>query len=163
MTLYDIDAAILACVDPDTGEIIDQDALTDLQMEREKKIEGVACWVKDLRVEAEAIAAEIRNLSARKKAAENKMESLKGWLAFALEGEVFKTGKVRVSYTHSTRLNVTDADAAVEWIQKYSDDPEELLKYTTPEIRKDAVKAEIKSGAEIPGVEIEQTESVVIK
>ena len=37
MTLYEIDDAILACVDPETGEIINPEALTALQMERGKK------------------------------------------------------------------------------------------------------------------------------
>jgi hypothetical protein len=59
MTLYEIDDAILACVDPETGEIINPEALTALQMEREKKLENVALWVKDLKAEAEAIGNEI--------------------------------------------------------------------------------------------------------
>ena len=163
MTLYEIDAAILACTDQETGEIIDAEALTALQMERDKKIEGVALWVKDLRAEAEAIAAEVKNLTARKKAAENKAERLKVWLGEALEGEVFKTGKVRISYTHNSRLNVIDEQSVVDYIQTHYTEPEEYLRFQLPEIRKDAVKAAIKEGAEIPGASIEATESVVIK
>ena len=163
MTLYEIDSAILACVDQETGEIIDPEALDALQMERDKKLENVACWVKDLRAEAEALKNEIAVLSARKKSAENKAERLKAWLGEALEGEIFKTSKVRVSYTHSTKLTVTDEQSVVDFIQSHYQDPEEFLKYTQPEIRKDAVKAEIKMGVQIPGVCVEQTESVVIK
>ena len=163
MTLYEIEDAILQCVDQETGEIIDQAKLDALQMEREKKIENVALWIKDLRAEADAIANEVKNLTARKKAAENKAEQLKAWLAEALAGEIFKTSKVRVSYTHSTRLNVTDEQSVVDFIQSHYQDPEEFLKYTQPEIRKDAVKAEIKMGVQIPGACVEQTESVVIK
>lgn len=163
MTLYEIEDAILQCVDQETGEIVDPDALTALQMEREKKIENVALWIKDLRAEAEAIGNEVKALTARKKAAENKAESLKAWLAEALAGEIFKTSKVRVSYTHSTRLNVIDEQSVVDFIQSHYQDPEEFLKYTQPEIRKDAVKAEIKMGVQIPGACVEQTESVVIK
>ena len=163
MTLYEIDAAILSCTDQETGEIIDAEALTALQMEREKKLEGVACWVKDLKAEAEAIASEIKALTARKKAAENKAERLKAWLAEVLEGEVFKTSKVRISYTHNSRLNVIDEQSVIDYIQTHYQDPEELLKFQQPEIRKDAVKAEIKNGVEIPGAFLEVTESVVIK
>ena len=36
MTLYEIDNAILSCTDQETGEIIDQEALDALQMERKK-------------------------------------------------------------------------------------------------------------------------------
>jgi putative IMPACT (imprinted ancient) family translation regulator len=163
MTLYEIDNAILACVDQETGEIIDPEALDALQMERGKKLENVALWVKDLKAEAEAIGNEIKNLTARKKTAEAKAERLKAWLGEALEGEVFKTSKVRVSYTHSTRLNVIDEQSVVNWIETNFTEPEELLRYQLPEIRKDAVKAAIKDGAEIPGACLEATESVVIK
>lgn len=163
MTLYEIEDAILNCVDQETGEIIDAEALTALQMERGKKLENVAMWVKDLKAEAEAIGNEVKALTARKKAAENKAERLKAWLADALDGEVFKTSRVRVSYTHSTRLNVIDEQSVVNWIETHYQEPEELLRYQLPEIRKDAVKTVIKDGTEIPGACIEATESVVIK
>ena len=163
MTLYEIDSAILSCTDPETGEIIDPEALDALQMERDRKIEGVALWVKDLKAEAEAIGNEVKALTTRKKAAENKAERLKAWLGEALEGEIFKSAKVRVSYTHNTRLNVIDEQSVVKYIESHYTEPEELLRYQLPEIRKDAVKAAIKEGAEIPGACIEATESVVIK
>lgn len=164
MTLYEIDSAILACVDPETGEIIDPEALDALQMEREKKLEGVALWVKDLKAEAEAIGNEVKALTARKKAAENKAERLKAWLSEALEGEILKTSKVRVSYTHNSRLTVIDEQSVVNYIQTHYQEPEQFLKFSLPEIRKDAVKAEIsKNGAEIPGCCVEPTESIVIK
>lgn len=163
MTLYEIDNAILSCVDMDTGEIIDGEMLTALQMERDKKIENVACWVKDLRAEADALKTEIAALTARKKTAENKVEKLKTWLAEALGGEIFSTSKVKISYTHSSKLNVIDEQSVVNYIQTHCQEPETFLKFTLPEIRKDAVKAAIKNGAEIPGACIEATENVVIK
>jgi hypothetical protein len=163
MTLYEIEDAILQCVDQETGEVIDPEALDALQMEREKKIENVALWIKDLRAEAEAIANEVKALTARKKAAENKAEQLKAWLLDALGGEIFKTSRVRVSYTHNTRLNVIDEQSVVNYIETNYLEPEVYLRYQLPEIRKDAVKAAIKDGAEIPGACLEATESVVIK
>ena len=46
MTLYEIDAAILAAIangtDPETGEINNLDELMGLQMERDQKIENIA-------------------------------------------------------------------------------------------------------------------------
>ena len=77
MKLYDIDEKILACVDQETGEIIDEEALAGLQLEKDRKIEGIACWVKDLTAEAKALKEEADNLKKRQKAAENKAESLK--------------------------------------------------------------------------------------
>lgn len=48
MTLYEIDQAIMECVDLETGEIIDVEILSELQMERETKLESVALWIKKL-------------------------------------------------------------------------------------------------------------------
>ena len=42
MKLYEIDEAILNCIDTETGEIIDADQLDKLTMERDTKIENVA-------------------------------------------------------------------------------------------------------------------------
>ena len=84
--LYEIDNEILACVDADTGEILDTEKLDALQMEREKKLEGVALWIKDLKAEADAVKAEADKLNARKKSLDNKIESIKTWLTVALDG-----------------------------------------------------------------------------
>ena len=161
--LYDIDQEILDCVDLETGEILDSEKLDALQMEREAKLEGVALWVKDLKAEADAVKAEADKLNARKKALDNKIDGLKNWLLFALGGEKLKTARCNVYQTHNTKLNVIDEQSVVNWIQTNYHEPEQFLKFTLPEIRKDAVKAEIKAGKEIPGAALEETESIVIK
>ena len=161
--IYEIDQDILSCVDLETGEILDTEKLDALQMEREAKLEGVALWIKDLRAEADAVKAEADKLNARKKALDSKVEGLKAWLAGALNGEKLKTARCNVYQTHSTRLNVIDEQSVVNWVQTHCREPEQYLKFTLPEIRKDALKAAIKVGAEIPGACLEATESVVIK
>ena len=161
--LYEIDQEILDCVDMETGEILDAEKLDALQIERERKLEGVALWVKDLNAEAAAVKEEADKLTARKKSLDNKIAGLKQWLLYALEGEKLKTARCSVYQTHSTRLNLIDEQSVVNWIQTNCDEPEQFLKFSLPEIRKDAVKAELKAGAEIPGAALEMTESVVIK
>ena len=64
MKLYEIDAAIMECIDLETGEIVDADRLTALQMEREQKLENVALWIKDLDAEAKALKAEEQSFSS---------------------------------------------------------------------------------------------------
>ena len=108
MKLYEIDNAILDCIDMETGEIIDIDKLNELELERETKIENVACWIKDLKVEAEAIKTEKQALAERQRVAENKAESLKKWLAYALQGEKFKTPKCAISFRKTESVEVTD-------------------------------------------------------
>ena len=41
MNLYEIDREILACIDYETGEILDSQRLEMLEMEKEKKIENI--------------------------------------------------------------------------------------------------------------------------
>jgi len=160
--LYDIDQEILDCVDMETGEILDPEKLDALQMERGAKLEGVALWIKDLNVEAEAVKAEADKLTNRKKSLDNKVAQLKQWLLYALNGEKLKTARCSVYQTHSTRLAVADEAGLVKFLQTL-EQPERFIKVREPELRKDEIKKALKDGYVIPGVEIETTESVVIR
>ena len=57
-TLYEIDTAIYSCIDQESGEVIDTAQLDSLLMERSKKLEGVALWIKNLESDAKAIKEE---------------------------------------------------------------------------------------------------------
>lgn len=82
--LYEINEQILNCVDMETGEIIDADKLQDLQLAFDEKVEGIACWIKNLLSDASAIKAEKDALAEREKACKNKAESLKNYLSSVL-------------------------------------------------------------------------------
>ena len=58
LSLYHIDQALEALIDPETGELLDYDAFEQLQMDREHKIENMVCWSKSLDAEAKAIRDE---------------------------------------------------------------------------------------------------------
>ena len=160
--LYDIDQAILDCVDMETGEILDGEKLTALQMEREKKLEGVALWVKDLKAEAEAVKAEADKLNARKKALDNKIDGLKQWLLYALNGEKLKTARCNVYQTHSQKVVIDDEKALIDMFMS-SPSGEKFLRMKDPEIDKNALKDSMKQGYEYEFAHLEETESVVIK
>ena len=159
MTIYEINEEILNCIDLETGEIIDIDRLNDLQLERDAKIENVACWIKELKAEAEAIKAEKLVLAERQKVAENKAESLKKWLAYALQGEKFKTAKCSVSFRKTESVEVTD-----EGLNNLMKEHDELLTYKAPEPNKTAIKNAIKNdGLSVQGVRLECNTSTIIK
>ena len=160
--LYEIDQAILDCVDAETGEILDGEKLTALQMEREEKLEGVALWVKDLAAEAEAVKAEADKLTARKRALDNKIAAIKMWLLVALDGGKLKTARCNVYPTHSQKLAVEDEAELVKFLETL-DEPERFLRFREPELRKDEIKKALKADFMIPGASLEETESVVIK
>ena len=159
MKLYEIDNAILECIDMETGEIIDIDKLNELELERESKIEGVACWIKDLKAEAEALKNEKMALAERQRVAENKAESLKKWLAYALQGEKFKTSKCAISFRKTEAVEVTDE--GLENLMKCGKD--ELLTYKSPEPNKKAIKDALKDGLNVAGVHLVQNTSTIIK
>ena len=160
--LYDIDAAILACVDQETGEIFDPEQLDALQMERAQKLEGVALWIKDLKAEAEAVKAEADKLNARKKAIDNKVESLKTWLLYALGGEKLKTARCNVYQTHSQKVVIDDEKAMIDMLMS-SPFGEKFLRMKEPEIDKNALKDSLKQGYEYEFAHLEETESLVIR
>ena len=158
MTIYEINEQILNCIDPETGEIIDIDKLNELELERDAKIENVACWIKELKAEAEAIKAEKLALAERQKVAENKAESLKKWLAYALQGEKFKTAKCSVSFRKTESVEVTD-----EGLSNLMKEHDELLTYKAPEPNKTAIKQALKDGLSVEGVQLIQNTSTIIK
>ena len=155
MNLYELSIAIDELVDEETGEIIDIDKLNALEMERDTKISNIACWIKDLKAEAEAIKAEEQNLNHRRKVCENKMESLKTYLATFLNGEKFKDSRCSISYRRSEKVTFAD-DFMVDSL------PDEMKKITV-EPRKTEIKDFLKNGGTIEGVRIEENTSMTIK
>lgn len=153
MKLYEIDNAIMDCVDMETGEIIDIERLSSLQMERDQKIEGIGCWIKNLLADAKALKEEKDNLAARQKAAENKAASLKAYLSSYLNGEKFKTAKVAISYRKSDSVDI--AEGAVI--------PKEYLKYSEPTPDKIGLKAALKSGEKFHGISLVTSNNIQIK
>lgn len=163
MTLYEIDKNIenlVNAVDPDTGEItVDNDALDALLMERDAKIENIACYIKNLVAEAKAIKEEETALSARRKTTEKKAERLKDYLTYALQGEKFQTAKCAVSFRKSSAVEVDDC--FIEWAQTSGN--EELLRYKDPEVNKTAVKERLTGGEELEFARLVQNTSISIK
>ena len=158
MTIYEIDQAIMECVDLETGEIIDTEQLDKLQMERDTKLENVACWIKELKAEAEAIKAEKQILANRQKVAENKAESLKKYLAYALDGKKFSTAKCAVSFRNTESVEITP-----EGLEALMKEHDELLTYKAPEPNKTAIKQALKDGLNVAGVQLVQNVSTIIK
>lgn len=161
MKLYEIDRAILECIDTDTGEITDIERLAELNLEREQKLEGVALYVKNLLAEADGIKAEVDALNKRMKSKRAEAERLKNYLTFALNGQAFETAKVDMRFIKSQSVEITDQLDAVHWLQKH--DFEECLRYKMPEVEKAAVKKLLQEGKTIPGVVLQDNNNLQMK
>ena len=153
-SLYEIDFEIMNCIDFETGEVVDVEKLTELQMEREHKIESVALWVKNLRAEAAAYKDEKDAFAEREKKAKNKADSLKMWLTDALNGEKLTTNRVAVSFRKSKAVEVLD-DSKI---------PENYMVETvTIAPDKKGIKEAIEHGLKVPGCELVERNNIQIK
>lgn len=155
MKLYEIDNAILECVDYETGEILDSEKLLNLQLERSKKIEGIACYYKNLKAEITALADEEEKLKERKKVKQNIVQNLQNYLTAQLAGEKFETSKVTISWRKSKSVNVLDIDKVP-------------IRYQKTKIERTADKDQIKkdiqeTGISVSGVELLENNNIQIK
>ena len=153
MNLYDIDNAILSCVDMETGEIIDAEKLDELKMEKERKIRNIACWVKELNAEAEALKKQKDAFAAREKAAKNKAEGLMSYLGAYLDGKPVKDTEYQISFTPSQATEITD---------------EEVIPpaYRIPQpdkLDKAGILTALKGGTVIPGAQLIERKNIQIK
>jgi len=153
MNLYEIDSAILDCMDIETGEIFDVDRFEELNLERTVKIENICLWIKNLKAEIEALKAEKDAFAKRQKSAENKMESLKKYISGYLEGTAYESAKVKVSFRKSEVLDIMEGAII----------PNEYLKFKEPDVDKVELKKALKAGVQIPGVSIIENQNIQIK
>ena len=160
MNIFEFDKviqdAIERAIDPETGEVVSEDALEgleQLEMDRDTKIENSVMYIKDCNARADAIKQEIKVLQARAKAFENKAEATKNYLQSALAGEKFESAKCKISYRKSESVSI-DPDALI---------PSEFIKIKAPEYDKTALKKAIKEGTVIDGVTIVEKQNIQIK
>lgn len=152
MNLYEIDREILACIDYETGEILDEGRLNSLEIEREKKIENVALWIKNLESEAAALKKEKDALTQIEKSTKNRIESLKKYLENALQGQKFQTTKCAISFRTSTTLGMSEKAEIPEEFRKYSFD-----------LDKTKMKEALKNGANYKGFWLQKNQKIQIK
>lgn len=161
MTIYEVDQRILDLVDPETGEVLDTEAFLALNMERKKKLEGMALWYKETNALAKEIKDEISVLTQRKQAAERKAESIKRRLDDLLNGEKFETARCSITFRKTSYVDISDEAVLASWAMENGHN--DVLTYTPPKISKAEVKALIKSGVEVPQAQIVETLSMGVK
>ncbi len=152
--LYEINAEIAACIDPETGEIIDVERLMGLQMDFNTKIGNIARWIKNLRSDAEAYKKEKEAFADREKKARTKEESLKNLLKDTLQGGSFKDNQVEITFRKSTQVQVEDENQI----------PQQFLRVKVErEPDKTKIAAALKAGEEVSGCTLVQNKTIQIK
>lgn len=171
MTLYEINERLdevlsRLTVDSETGEVSDEqiDLMAEidaLEMEKREIIEYLAKKVLNLRSDEAALKAEEERLKKRRQSMEAAEKSIMNVLARECNGQKTDLGVATVRFTPSQGTVVTDEAATIQWL--YANHHEDCLTLAVPKVNKDAVKRLLKSGAKIPGAELENRMNCSLK
>ena len=157
MTLFEIDKALADFefeIDEETGEILNAADLDELNLAREQKIENIGLYIKNLEAEKEAVKHEKDNFTDREKKLGKKIEGLKGYLTYALNGKKFSTARVAVSFRKSESVLIKNENLI----------PDEYCEFTTTrKPNKKTIKDALKEGKELMGVELLEKNNIQIK
>ena len=155
-------------VDPETGEITDntdaEKRLEELQIERDQKIEGIACYIKDLRGDIAKLKAEEMALAKRRKEKENKAESISRFLLRCMSNMDMKkveTARAVVQVRPSQAVEITDEFLLSVFAAETQNNA--LFRSKAPEPNKEEIKRMLKAGKDVPGAKLVIRESVNIK
>lgn len=156
----DIENLLNSVTDPETGEVVDPDALEGLLMEREQKLENVVLYAKDIHAEWVAVSHEIMALQQRADRLENTEKSLKVYLAGALRWEKFTTPKCEVSFRKSETVEVDEEFVA--WAK--ANFAEHLINHKeTDQPNKAEIKKYLKEGKPLEHCRIVAKQNISIK
>jgi hypothetical protein len=142
------------------GDITDCDIRDDisfLEKDKEAKVLGIGCLIKNLGAEEKALKEESANLAARAKTNTTKIYWLKNYLKQNLkEGETYKNERSIVTWRKSESL---EKDTWHEW----DDLPEKFMAAQPDKPMKAEAKKYIKQGGKIDGFFIQQNQNIQIK
>lgn len=160
MKLYELPDALRAAfdaleVDEETGEILNGEALEQVEAEARDKLEGTALYLRELDADVKSLADEIARLQARKRSIERRTEWLKQYMRPALDamGGKLKTPRATIYKMHTQKVLIDVS-------------PQNLPKaFQRMEIKPDlaGLKKALKSGEKIQGAYLVDNESVVIR
>ena len=161
---HDYENLMAAIENGDVPEEAIFDTLESITTLLDEKADNIACWIKQLTAEAEAIKAEEDKLKARRTAKLNRAERLTNYLAECLTNAgrtKIETARNVISFRKNPPKVVIDNEAGfVEWAQTHADG---FLNYGKPTINKTAIKDYIASGGQLDGVRIESSQNLAIK
>lgn len=136
------------------GEVLNIDGLDALELEKKEKIENIGLWVRNLEAEKDAVSNQKKIFADREARLGKKIESLKGYLTYALGGQKFSTDKVAVSFRKSESVHITDEHLITDEYMDVS-----VVKKPNKKVIKDALK----SGKDVFGAELLEKQNISIK
>lgn len=152
----------------DNDDDIPVEAITDtleaISAEIEDKADNIACLLKSLDAEVNAIKAEETRLADRRKSKQAAYDRIKQYLSEELRRaniDKVETARNKITFRKSESVDLlVDENAFIDWAQENNDD---LLTYSRPKINKTAIKTAIKDGVNIAGATITEKQNIQIK
>lgn len=163
-TLYELDKAIEQVIehgfswDEETGEVLFEESdLESLQVALSDKLEACGIWIKNQKALADAIKAEEKALSDRRKSIEKRLERMNGYVLRCLlktEKKSVETPMVSLKTRKSTRTIIDDE----------SEVPEEFTEQVvTVKVNKAEIGKALKAGREVSGAHLETSQNLQVK
>lgn len=158
MKLYEIDSAIQAVYDQieqNDGVLPDElESLLDgLQMERETKISNIVLLLKNIDGDCTKLAVEISLLQKKYKALENRKQSVRNYLAYAVgEGNKFKDAISSIYWQQRESVDVSDVESLPDMFVHVEKTPDKGL-----------IKQYLEGGCHIAGCQIVTKQSIVVR
>ena len=156
-SIFEIDQEMMNLIDSETGELLDFERFSELEMQKNIKVENMALWYKSLCAEAEAIKNEISALSQRVKTKENTAQNLKEYLSKILNGQKFESPKCRISYRKSSAVEIENEEYLLVHAK------EKYLTKRLPVPNKAVIKEALKDGEKIDGARLVEKQNMTIK
>lgn len=145
-------------VDGETGLITTtENMLDELELDLKTKLDNIACYIKNLDADIEAIRNEEKTLAERRRVKENQAQRLRDYLSFGLQQagyDKFESARCVLSFRKSKQV-IIDPDAEL---------PEQFITIETIEKpNKKALKEALEEGALIEGARIVENRNLQIK
>jgi len=167
MHLYEIREEYLKAMDSlvvnEDGEILNANEIEELKGDFDEKTEAVACYIKDLIAETEALENEKKacaeRFDTRINANTRRIDWLKDYLTFNVRSvgmNKFDTSKVSISFRKSEKVEIPDEFQI----------PEAYMKVTTTVTKKPdktLIKKAIKEGNEVNGATLVVKDNIQLK
>ena len=167
MKLYEISEKYLSflnlCESGKTPPDAVADTLSAIEDEFDQKADNLACMIKNLKSEANAIKIEVAVLEKRKIQKEKTIDNLRNYLISQMkiiQKEKFETARNKVQIRRNPE-SVQVAPDFVKWAEESGN--KKFLKFKPPEPDKTAIKEALKNGVIFSFAELIQTERIDIK
>lgn len=157
MNLYELSIAFQEVQNMDLDPEVMKDTLDSIEDAIENKAENIAKLIRNLESDVKAYKEEEERLKTKRQATENKVK----WLKTYLEDNMKLTGKTKFKsgmFNFSIQKNPASVNITDERII-----PDEFLIQQPPKVDKTSLKEALKSGIEVPGAELKQTEGLRIR